>query len=260
MTEHIRLTRKASTSTQKTNVANREIKINIKAKTKIDTKIDEIESPSKRSKTSGRFESRARSETNDLEVLADAADMRDVCREVKVQDVYQGELYRDLPHGKGKLVNKEKTVAFIGEFAYGHAYGNGINLGSNFLRSGRFVGSLLEGQGTEFNMNAVYDGNFVKGVFHGRGAVYVTRTTSPEPILDNLGPVLLYGNFSDGKLHGTIIAVDRNGIAQERLYDKGRLISRKSLLHHSSYKTIYTKYRKMEEDLKQQHSALLSSL
>ncbi len=166
-----------------------------------------------------------------FEFFAPKVDTVDVAEGSKYEEfMYNSEELEEYS-GKGKILNKDKKVIYIGDISKGVCAGNGklyentgylvydgefnnnmyAGTGTLFFPSGKvkysgeFAANLYEGQGILYNSDGskLYEGAFIGGVYSGEG------------VLNSASGKLLYsGTFKDGLYEGFGTLYNASGKAQ----------------------------------------------
>ncbi|CAD8168175.1 unnamed protein product [Paramecium pentaurelia] len=131
--------------------------------------------------------------------------------EIRKQDEYYiGECQDGIPHGKGKLENKE--------YIYEGQFKNGLKNGKGQLKykdkkdyyDGQFKNDRMDGNGKYYFSNKViYDGNFKDGQITGRGEMRYPNNK------------FYRGDFLNGKMHGQGILQTESGGKHEGQFKDG---------------------------------------
>ena len=139
---------------------------------------------------------------------------------IKLKMVYNGEFKDDLREGNGKVVSKDGSHYYVGDWLKNKMDGNGIYYSSKLgTYKGRFHENHFEGKGNLVDLeNNVYDGMFHKSQKKGRGELKM-----------NNGNIYV-GEFRNNKFNGKGILKDSNGnVIQEGEFRDGNLTRYKKL-------------------------------
>jgi len=139
---------------------------------------------------------------------------------IKLKMVYNGEFKDDLREGNGKVVAKDGSHYYVGDWVNNKMDGNGIYYSSKLgTYKGRFHDNNFEGKGNLVDLeNNVYDGMFHKSQKKGKGELKM-----------NNGNIYV-GEFKNDKFNGKGILKDSKGnIIQEGEFKDGNLVKYKKL-------------------------------
>ena len=150
--------------------------------------------------------------------------------EYKAENItFSGEYKNDLRHGHGKLVSKDGSYHYVGDWVENRMEGPGILYSSKLGQySGNFHKDYFEGKGKLEDLEKnVYEGMFHKGLKKGRG----------ELIFNN-GNVYT-GEFKNDKFNGKGILKDSKGnILQEGEFRDGVLVKYKKMTNIKDEKSV----------------------
>ena len=139
---------------------------------------------------------------------------------VKLKMVYNGEFKDDLREGNGKVVSKDGSHYYVGDWLKNKMDGHGIYYSSKLgTYKGRFHENHFEGKGNLVDLeNNVYDGMFHKSQKRGKGELKMNNGN------------IYAGEFKDGKFNGKGILKDSKGnILQEGEFKDGNFVRYKKL-------------------------------
>jgi hypothetical protein len=139
---------------------------------------------------------------------------------IKLKMIYNGEFKDDLREGNGKVISKDGSHYYVGDWLNNKMDGNGIYYSSKLgTYKGRFHENHFEGKGNLVDLeNNVYDGMFHKSQKKGRGELKM-----------NNGNIYV-GEFKNDKFNGKGILKDSKGnVIQEGEFRDGNLARYKKL-------------------------------